>query len=1123
MTCAASGCRWAGVVSMIVALGACSHERVATRKEVAAAPPTPSRFSPALSFEENRGQHDREVLFAARTSTGTFYATADATTLVVPQGAGKSATLRTRFRHASTAHVRGEENAEGVANYYSGADSSAWVQNIPRVKRVRYAEIYPGIDAVYYGRENAVEYDFIVAPHSDPSQIEFGFEGADSIREENGSLSIRVGDRDVHLKAPIGYQTIDGQRHDVATHFVLNEGEKSVKIAVDAYSANHQLVIDPLISWATYIGGTGIDGFNVRIGIDSNRNVYTASLVRSADYPKTNGTQGTTAAIAGGVNASGYYTLAISKLSADGQSLLYSTYLTNSATSALVIDNIAFNVSPDGTIHTGYGCGGDACPGAPVSAGAFRTTGSAYVAKINPDGTLGFGTYMNPSGFSQQVDIALSPTRTDVYVMIYHQQGAGEPDVGAKVGAYNGVAAGDVSITRLAPDGKSVLSSTHLGGTKRNFLTAGDNSRTLGIDTLGNVYVAFNTLGGLPGTTGKYQAAFQGGVSDVYVASLNPTLSALNWATYFGGGAADTVFNMEVDSSGNTYLIGSTTSNPFPIANALQSTYTGTKVGYIARINSGGTALAFSTYFNEPSNLQTHAIRLGPNGKLWVAGGPIAFAGGPASSGGCSGGTQGKLLVLNGSTGAVADYYQTIANGTSNAVNTALEVDSDSNFYVAAQEASGAPVTPSYQGFAKSNADVWIAKYGPIANNGACLPCLNNSVCGLQSPTRPYCTETGANKGMCAECSVSNGITPTAAGIACGATKPICLPGPVGAVNAGSVCYTCDGPYLSGTARACPVEAMPICTAAGKCSVCDGDFGAATSAPCNTAEKPHCNTAPGADLGKCFECTSDTQCAAGRKCSTASYRCIDKDTDGDGISDAEELGLGTDSMKKDSDNDGITDDRETSAVGNIGPFTKVDTDGDGTIDALDTDSDNDTVPDANEGAEDTDTDGIADFRDEDDDNDTLLTKVEVSDALAALSKFPPGTNKDEVDGDGKPNWRDLDSDGDGKADQDEARADNDGDGIPNYLDSQLHEDLADASVDAAEPIVDASVRDSGTSEMPSDAAVSFNDASSTGSKAAADEGCSCRATGGTSGSVGYLVGATIVGLCVARRRRARAA
>jgi len=1127
MTIATTVRRAAGATSMILAMVACSHDRLSTLKESAPTSPTSeaTHFRPALTFEENRGQHDPNVLFAARTSSGTFYATADATTLVVPQPNGTSASLRTRFLHASKARVTGEEKAAGVANYYAGADSSKWVQNIPRVKRVRYEAIYPGIDALYYGHENAVEYDLVVAPHADPSQIEFGFEGADSVHVAEGAITIRVGERDVHLKPPVSYQMIGGARREVASRFVADEAGKKAKIVVDAYDPNVQLVIDPLISWASFVGGTGVDGFAVRVGIDSSRNVYTASFVKSSDYPKTNGTQGTTAAIPGGVNASGYYTLAVSKLSADGQSLLYSTYLTNAATTSLTPDNIALTVAGDGTIYTGYGCGADACPGSPTSAGAYRTSGSAYVAKINPDGTLGFGTYMNPSGFSQQVDITLSPARTDVYVMIYHQQGSGEPDVGAKVGAYSGVNTGDVSITRLAPDGKSVLSSTHIGGTKRNFLTAGDNSHTIGTDSSGNVYVAWNTLGGVPGTTGKYQAAYQGGGSDVYVASLNPTLSAINWATYFGGAAADTVFNMEVDSAGNTYLIGSTTSNPFPIASALQSTYSGAKVGYIARINSGGAAIAFSTYFNEPSNLQTHAIRLGPNGKLWVAGGPIAFAGGPAVVPGCSGGTQGNLLVLNGTTGAVADYFQTIATGTSNAVNTALEVDSDSNFYVAAQEASGAPVTPSYQGYAKSNADVWIAKYAPIANTGPCVPCSNGSYCFVVSGgVRPYCTETGAYKGMCAECSVSNGIAAPANGVACGATKPICGPGPAGAANAGSVCYVCNGHYLSGASRACPVESMPICTAAGKCSVCDGDFGSAAAAACNTAEKPRCNTVAGADLGKCFECIEDTHCTVGKRCSSVSHRCLDKDSDGDGISDSEELAIGTDPMNKDSDNDGITDDRETSAVGDIGPFEKIDTDGDGTIDALDTDSDNDTVPDANEGFEDTDTDGIADFRDEDDDNDTIPTKTEVSDALAAAAKFTPGTNKDDVDADGKQNWRDLDSDGDGKADQDEGRADNDGDGIPNYLDPDFGDVFADAGADGSVSPADGSAGDSGSPSQIDDAAVAESDAQSGRSSASSDDGgCSCRASGPSTNGSAALVVAIVVALGLARRRRSSAA
>jgi len=171
----------------------------------------------------------------------------------------------------------------------------------------------------------------------------------------------------------------------------------------------------------------------------------------------------------------------------------------------------------------------------------------------------------------------------------------------------------------------------------------------------------------------------------------------------------------------------------------------------------------------------------------------------------------------------------------------------------------------------------------------------------------------------------------------------------------------------------------------------------------------------------------------------ASGACIDTDTDGDGLNDSVEKLLGTDPTKKDTDGDGIGDFLEVTPQGG-GPTAKVDTDGDGIIDALDTDSDNDGVPDMREGTADVDNDGIENYRDTDDDGDTILTKTEVADALAAHLG-------DDVDFDGRENYYDTDADGDGTDDKVEGRGDTDHDGIPNYLDRD------DQTHDAGPPVV----------------------------------------------------------------------
>ncbi len=302
--------------------------------------------------------------------------------------------------------------------------------------------------------------------------------------------------------------------------------------------------------------------------------------------------------------------------------------------------------------------------------------------------------------------------------------------------------------------------------------------------------------------------------------------------------------------------------------------------------------------------------------------------------------------------------------------------------------------------------------------DGRCTVCRpgKTEACDL-TPTTPACsTATGA----CVQCNGDHGESVTAA---CPSdTTP--------------ACHTAAGP-LQGRCTTCSLTNVEQCSnptpacddATGACDTCNGDFEGGTDRGCPSDVAPYCFLT-GGSTGTCGTCSGNADCGDGHSGPTCQNgTCVDIDSDGDGLNDSVEKILGTNFMATDSDGDGLGDLAEVTPQGG-GPPQKVDTDKDGTIDALDTDSDGDSLPDQGEGSLDTDTDGVPNYRDADDDSDGISTKQEIDDTTQA------GISND-VDGDGKVNWLDIDSDGDGTGDSFEGRGDEDSDGIPDYLDATM--------------------------------------------------------------------------------------
>ena len=256
------------------------------------------------------------------------------------------------------AKVTGEDELSGKINYLIGKDSSKWRTAVAIYAKVRYEQVYPGIDLVYYGNQRQLEYDFVVAPGADPARIRLKLAGARKMYVNGqGQLVFQTAGGDVRWNKPEIYQEVDGQRRSVPGKYVLRAGH-GLGFAVAAYDTAKPLIIDPTLVYSTYLGGSSFDeGFS--IAVDNSGNAYVTGFTGSSDFPTAAGAFQTT--------YGGIFNAFVTKLNPTGSSLVYSTYLGGSGGDEGY--GIAVDTSGDAYI-TGIAGSSDF----PTTAGAFQTT-----------------------------------------------------------------------------------------------------------------------------------------------------------------------------------------------------------------------------------------------------------------------------------------------------------------------------------------------------------------------------------------------------------------------------------------------------------------------------------------------------------------------------------------------------------------------------------------------------------------------------------------------------------------------------------------------------------------------------------------------------------------------------
>jgi hypothetical protein len=495
-----------------------------------------------LHFEQNRGQSDPQVKFLARGLGYALFLTPTEAVLSLrgakagPAAASSAAVLRMKLVGARPeAEVRGAGPLPGQVNYFRGRDPAKWYRHIPTYAQVRYEEVYPGIDLVYYGQQRQLEYDFVVAPEADPRRIRLGFEGtAGTPRlEGQGSLVLPLASGEVRLHKPVLYQEVDGQRREVAGRYVLHpEADQTlaqVGFEVADYDRTRPLVIDPVLVYSTYLGGSHADA-GLSIAVDETGSAYITGETSSTDFPTTATVPQPT--LAGARDAF------VTKLSADGTALVYSTYLGGSA------GDRGLSIAVDGAGQA-YVTGATESTDFPTQNALQPTFGGvqdAFVTKLSADGaTLLYSTYGGGSGAETGTAIAV-----DEEGQAYVTGSTTSADLPA-LNAFDSTLGGtqDAFVAKLTAEGTAVVYATYLGG------SASETGAGIAVDGEGQAYVTGSTDSADFPTQNALQPTF-GGVQDAFVTKLSADGAALLYSTYGGGSGAETGTAIAVDEEGHT-------------------------------------------------------------------------------------------------------------------------------------------------------------------------------------------------------------------------------------------------------------------------------------------------------------------------------------------------------------------------------------------------------------------------------------------------------------------------------------------------------------------------------------------------------------------------------------------
>jgi hypothetical protein len=759
----------------------------------------------ALSFEINHGQTDSRVKFLTRGSGYTLFLTGDESVLGLKgrqlsvfsrqsgtreQGSGvrgkakienrtpnpeqakdegqrtKDSILTMKLVGSSPqAAITGIDELPGKSNYFIGNDPAKWRTNVPTYAKVKYANVYPGVDLIYYGNQGQLEYDFVVAPSADPGVIRLALDGYSKVGSRhsavgsqsgnsklenrksyrgpdsrfptpdslhlaaNGDLIVNLDGGEVRFHKPVIYQPSPTSNSELRTEKLPVEGRyrlagNQVRFEIGRYDQSRPLVIDPALSYSSFLGGSGTDAA-FAVAVDASGEAYVTGYTASTDFPVT---AGDFQATYGG----GFDDAFVAKVNAAGSALLYSTYLGGSQ--ADIGNGITFDSSGNA-----YVTGSTGSPNFPTTPGVYEPNcGSdncgtdssfAFVTKLNPTGSaLVYSTYLGGTGsFISAGGAAIAVDASgNAYVTGENEEKNFPTTPGVFQPACHGVCQ-NAFVSKFNSTASALIYSSYLGGDEEDY------AQGIALDSAGNAYLAGETDSpDFPVTPGAFQTTYAGGVGgfygDGFVTKVNPGATALVYSTYLGGSSSDQAMGIQVNTAGESYVTGFTSSTDFPVtAGAFETTCTACADSFydafLTKLNSAGSALVYSTFLGGSIGAAAYGIALDSSGDAYVTGGtdstdfpvtPGAFQTTNPVNGGVS-----FITELNPS-GSGLRYSTYFGGSLGQGLGNGIALDPSNEIYVVGETvASNFPVTAgAFQtscggGCTSNNYDGFLTKFGP--------------------------------------------------------------------------------------------------------------------------------------------------------------------------------------------------------------------------------------------------------------------------------------------------------------------------------------------------------------------------------------------------------------------------
>jgi hypothetical protein len=539
-----------------------------------------------LAFEPNVGQADAQVRFVSRGPGYNLFLTPDEAVLVLRSGPApkprelapteqRRQVVRMRALGASPAALEGMAQQSGRSNYLEIGHPERSITDVPRFAKVAARGVYPGIDVVYHGSREHLEYDFVVAPGADPGRIRLGFEGVEGLSvDAAGDLHLRLAEGELVQPAPVIYQEIAGERRTVDGAFALEGGRVGFRVA--SYNRTQPLVIDPQIVWSRLVGGSNGD-YATAIAVTPNGQAYIAGYTYSDDFPTRSAYQATDPEPGGIMDAF------ITKLNLDGTQLDYSTYIGGPSSQFFGAIALDANRNVHAVGYTGQ-----------------QGTLDAFIVKLNAFGSgILYSRIIGGSSLEGAFGVALDGNGN-----AYVSGITDSPDFPTTTGALQRTPGGlfDFFVTKLNVYGNTVY-STYYGTAKS------ETGADIDVDSSGRAY-----LGG-----GIYDANTQ--TYDIVVARLNAAGSGVEYRKVFGGSGNDSFGGLTIDAYNNACVTGYTDSTDFPTTpGANQTIFGGMTDAFVTKLNNSGTGFIYSTYVGGPNRETPWDIAVDDLSTVYVTG-----------------------------------------------------------------------------------------------------------------------------------------------------------------------------------------------------------------------------------------------------------------------------------------------------------------------------------------------------------------------------------------------------------------------------------------------------------------------------------------------------------------------